>query len=411
MPTEEAVPALTMRQSRSRNRNEWPILLKQTREPSRVDLGVPDLGALHRRLSEKWTGHAPDVLPSTIAEMDFPLAEPIASALHAAIDRDDLGYAAPASASLREAFAGFAHRRLQWSVDPEQVTLFPDVMTALVEVCRALVQPGEAVAFGAPAYPPFFAELPQAGRVQQLPLEASGSFDPGSLTAAFEDGTRVLVLTNPQNPTGRVLPRAELEEIARLCAHHEVWVLADEVHAPFTFGGTEHVPWLEVSDQARAWGIAFSSASKAFNVAGLKAAFAVTASDPAREALAGLRDLADRAGILGVVAAHAAFSEGDPWLDAVVAQLGENRALLEDMLARELPGVRWRPPDGTYLAWLDCRELELGDDPASVFLERGRIALTPGLEYGRCGAGFVRLNFGTSPDLVAEAVRRMGASL
>ena len=137
----------------------------------------------------------------------------------------------------------------------------------------------------------------------------------------------------------------------------------------------------------------------------------VTASDRARRVVARLPDLTDQVGLLGILAAEAAFAEGDEWLDAVLAQLDANRSLLRERLAAEVPAIRWQPPGASYLAWLDCRALGLGDDPAETFLERGRVALSPGLNYGREGAGFVRLNFGTSPDLVAEAVRRMNSAL
>ena len=375
-------------------------------------LHVPDLATLHERRSQKWAGHDDDVLVATIAEMDFPLAAPVAEVLRAAIDRSDLGYTPPTPSSLREAFVGFAGRRLRWNVDPEQVTLMPDVMVGLVELARVLAGPDEAVAFVTPAYPPFFAALPHAvARLEHLTALGDGAVDLEALAQSVARGTRALILTNPHNPTGRVLRRPELEAIAELCAEREVWVLADEIHAPLVLPGAEHTPWLEVSDAARACGIALTSASKAFNVPGLKAAQVVTASDRARRVVARLPDLTDQVGLLGILAAEAAFAEGDEWLDAVLAQLDANRSLLRERLAAEVPAIRWQPPGASYLAWLDCRALGLGDDPAETFLERGRVALSPGLNYGREGAGFVRLNFGTSPDLVAEAVRRMNSAL
>jgi cystathionine beta-lyase len=179
------------------------------------------------------------------------------------------------------------------------------------------------------------------------------------------------------------------------------------VHAPLLLPGADHTAWLEVSDAARSCGVALTSASKAFNVAGLKAALLVTASDRMRRVVARLPDLTDHVGLLGVLAAEAAFAEGDEWLDAVLVQLDTNRSLLGERLAAELPAVHWQPPAASYLAWLDFRPLGLGDEPAPILLERGRVALSPGLDYGREGAGFARLNFGTSPDLVAEAVRRI----
>ena len=379
---------------------------------SDIDLQVPDLATLHERRSEKWSVHEPDVLASTVAEMDFPLAPDVIAALHAAVDRHDLGYTAPGATQLPAAFADFARRRLGWGVDQDQVTLVPDVMAGLIELCRALLAPGDQVAFFTPAYPPFFAELPQA-RVELvlLPLGAAGVVDLEALQAALAGGVRALVLANPHNPTGRVMRRAVLEQIADLCASYGCWVLADEIHAPLVLEGDTHTPWLEVSDAAREHGIALTSASKAFNVAGLKAALMITASDRAREAVRQVPPLTDRVGILGVIAAEAAFSHGDRWLDAVRAQLAADLELLGELLAAELPKITWTPPQASYLAWLDCRALALGDNPAEEFLARGRVALSQGLDYGREGAGFVRLNFGTSPEHLTDSVRRMARAI
>jgi cystathionine beta-lyase len=376
-----------------------------------VDLSVPDLAVLHRRRSEKWATHAPDVLSSTIAEMDFPIAEPVTAALHAAVARHDLGYATAAPPRLREAFAAFAARRLGWTVDTEQVTLVPDVMVGLIELCRVLAPAGGTVAFATPAYPPFLAELPPVAPVREIPLLPGGAgFDVEALRDALRAGTQVLVIANPHNPTGRLAPRRELEAIAEACAEHDAWVLADEIHAPIVVGDAAHTPWLEVSDAARWCGVALTSASKAFNLAALKAALVVTASPRARDAVARLPPMRDHVGLLGVVAAEAAFADGDAWLDAVLAQLRENRRLLGEALADALPAVGYAAPDATYVAWLDCRALGLGDDPTRRFLDVGRVALSRGLDYGDVGAGFVRLNFGTSPGLVTDTVRRMAAA-
>lgn len=378
-----------------------------------VDLTVPSLERLHARRSVKWDSVEADVVSATVAEMDFPLAPAVIAALHRMVDEHDLGYTYRRIPRLAEAFAGFAARRLGWGVDPEQVRLVPDVMVAVTELARVLSGPSRSAAFATPAYRPFLVDLPIAGlAVHEVPLRADGTLDTDVLATLFRQGTQLFVLANPHNPTGRVLPREELERLAELCAEHEVWVVADEIHAPLVLPGAAHVPWLQVSDAAREWGVALTSASKAFNLAGLKAAVLVTASEHARQATSTLPALAERAGLLGVVASEVAFAEGDVWLDAVLAQLDRNRALLARLLAEQLPGIVWTPPQGTYLAWLDCRALGLGDDPAAAFLERGRLAVAPGTDYGRrSGAGHVRLNFGTSPELVEVMVRRMAATV
>lgn len=385
--------------------------VRATSAPPPVDLEVPPLAQLHERHSEKWAGHPPDVIASTVAELDFPIAAPIAGSLQAALARHDLGYAYGVPPGLRDAFTGFARRRLDWTVDGDQLTLIPDVMAGLIELARLLAGPDGQVAFATPAYPPFFDELPHAGvSTLQLPLLPDGRFDLDLLTAELRRGLKVLVLANPHNPTGRTLPRAELEQLAELCAQYDAWVLSDEIHAPLVLPGATHVPWLEVSDAARHRGIALTSASKAFNLAGLKTALLVTSSSEGRDAVRRLPPLAERTGLLGVIAAEAAFTDGDHWLDALLGQLDENRSLLVELLSTELPAVKWTPPQATYLAWLDCRGLGLGDDPAAAFLRKGRVAFTPGTDYGPSGAGFVRLNFGTSPELVREMVTRMAAT-
>src|SRR5579875_581730 len=232
-----------------------------------IDLTVPPLAELQKRRSEKWSTFEPDVLSLTVAEMDFPVATEIRRAVTATVERSDLGYAIPASAPLRDALVGFAARRLHWAIDPEQITVVPDVMVGLLELCRAIAGAGGAVACAAPAYPPFLGELPSAGvRVLPVSLAAHGAIDLNDLDRAIDSGARALVLSSPHNPTGRVLPRAELEALAERCAAREVWVLADEIHAPLVLPGATHLPWLEVSPAARRWGISLTSASKAFNL-------------------------------------------------------------------------------------------------------------------------------------------------
>jgi len=365
---------------------------------------------MHERAGAKWSAYDVDVLSATIAEMDFPLAPPVTEALRRAIDRADLGYPKPATPSLRRSFAEFASRRLNWTVDEEQIVLIPDVMIGLVELCRVIAAPGEAVAFATPAYPPFFSMLPEAGvKLIEVGLLADGSLDLGSLDAALDAGARALVLASPHNPTGRALPRGELEAIAQRCAEHEAWVLADEIHGALTPPGATYLPWLEVSDAARRCGISVTSASKAFNLAALKAALVVTADPAARAVVERMPSLHEHAGLLGVLAAEAAFEHGDEWLDAVIGQLAANRDQLARDLANKLPGITWQPPHATYLAWLDCTGLGLGDEPAAAFLREGRVALGRGLDYGAPGARHVRVNFATSSEHLSDAVGRMAS--
>lgn len=369
---------------------------------------VPALEELQRRRSEKWYGHGDGVISATVAEMDFELAEPIAAVLHDAIARSDLGYTASLPSSLGTAFAGFAQRRLNWKVDPGQVTLVPDVMVGLIELCR-VIAPGGSIAFATATYPPFLQQLPAAGfSLVPIPLLADGSFDLDRLTARLQDGLDILILANPHNPTGRVLPYDELTRIADLCAQYGARVLADEIHAPLVLPGAEHVPWLEVSDAARSCGFSLTSASKAFNLAGLKAALLVTASDRAQDIVRRLPFNNDQVGLLGLVAAEAAFTAGDDWLDDVLRQLDRNRALIDSRLPE---GIVWTPPQATYVGWLDCTGLSLREEPADFFRKRARVALSAGRNYDSAATAFARLNFGTSEELVTEMLDRMAAAI
>jgi cysteine-S-conjugate beta-lyase len=355
------------------------------------------------RRSAKWAAYPPDVLPAWVAEMDFPLAEPIKAALHEAVERDDAGYLGPELLGVPQALAGFAARRLGWEVDPEQVVVAADVMVGVEECLRALTDPGAGVVITPPVYPPFFADVRRADRqVVEAPL-ADGDLDIGAIERAFEAGAQAILLCNPHNPLGRVWSRGELAALADLADEHGAWVLSDEIHGPLAEGFT---PIHAVSARA----VALTSASKAFNLAGLKLGLIVTAGGEARDRIAPLvADAHWRAGYLGAVGARAAFTEGDEWLDDILARLASNRELLQERLASHLPQIGYVPPQASFLAWLDCRAI--GDDPAKLFLERGRVALSRGLDFGAEGAGFARLNFGTEPERLEEIVSRMAAAL
>jgi cystathionine beta-lyase len=373
------------------------------------------LDLLRRRTSAKWTRYPPDVLPAWVAELDVPLSGPIRRALHEAVDLGDTGYTEPDG--LPAALAEFAGPRLGWTVDPDQVYVVPDVMVGVAEILRVATPAGAGVVINPPVYQPFFDTVEEVGRVVvEVPLARSAGggweLDLDGLEAAFRAGARAYLLCSPHNPTGRVWPAADLHRVTELAARYDVLVLADEVHAPLTLAGARHTPFLALGGAAPEYGIVLTSASKAWNLPGLKCAVAVTAAPRTRALLDQLpAESRHRAGILGVRAGAAAFGDDGPWLDALQVHLDRNRRLLADLLAERLPEIRYLPPEASYLAWLDCTGLGLGDDPAAVFLDRGRVALERGLNFGRPGAGFARLNIGTSRDLLIEVVDRMAAAV
>ena len=332
------------------------------------------LDVLRTRTSAKWRSFPPDVLPLPVAEMDYPLAEPIAHALHAAVDRSDTGYSS-GSRPVAEAFQDFAAARLGWDVDPGRVTCTADVSLGNVEVLRRVTEPGDGVIITPPIYHPFFDLLPEAGcAVVEVPLlggiDEGWSLDLDGIDAAFASGARAMLLCNPHNPTGMVPDAATLAALADIAARHDVTIVSDEVHGPLAQPATPYTPFLTVSDAAREHGVAVTAATKAFNLAGLKAALIVTASERGDRVRAAMPyEVEWRLSQFGAIASIAAFREGGPWLDGVLASIDDNRRLLADLLADELPEVRYRMPDASYLAWLDLSALGWGDDPAAYALE------------------------------------------
>jgi cystathionine beta-lyase len=372
------------------------------------------LADLRKRKSEKWTTYPEDVLPAFVAEMDFPLATPITQVLLEAVAHGDTGYAS--AGELPAAFAEFASAWFDWAVDPARVFVVPDVIVGVAEVLSLVTEPGSGVVVDAPTYPPFFTALPEYDRkVVNVPLlrtPRGWDLNLDALEDAFKAGAQAYLLCNPHNPTGRVFGRADLQRVAALAARHGVAVVSDENHAPLTLAGATHTPFVSLDEDVVTNSVTVISAAKAFNLAGLKCAVVVAGSDEMRRRLTKLpRALPFRASHFGVLAAIAAYSQGQQWLHGLNAHLDRNRMLLARLLAAQLPAIRYIPPEASYLAWLDCNDLGLGRDPAAHFLEHGRVALTGGLHFGPTGDGFARLNIGTSSALLTEAVARMAASL
>ncbi|HWH01753.1 MAG TPA: aminotransferase class I/II-fold pyridoxal phosphate-dependent enzyme [Pilimelia sp.] len=389
------------------------------------------LAQLRRRTSMNWRRYPPDVLPLWVAEMDVPLAEPVVRALTEAIGLGDTGY--PEGTAYAEALDGFARARWGWAgVLPQHTALVPDVMLGVVEVLKLVTGPGDAVVVNPPVYPPFYPFVTHLGRrIVEAPLGADRRIDVDALEEAFRRAVAggrpaAYLLCSPHNPTGTVHTAPELAAVARLADAYAVRVIADEIHAPLVMSGATHVPYLSVPGSERAF--ALLSASKGWHLAGLKAALAVAGPGAADDLARMPEEVRHGASHLAVIAHTAAFRDGGAWLDALLAGLDENRRLLADLLARHLPTVGYRVPQGTYFAWLDCRGLRLptgsgaeagrdagpdgaGPDPAEVFLRRGRVAVRSGVGFGSGGAGHVRMNLATSPEVLTEAVRRLGRAV
>jgi len=382
-----------------------------------ADLDALTPEALRAAGSLKWTGHG-DALGAWVAEMDFGTAPAVTRALHAAVDAAAFGYLPEAAATaMAEACADFQARRHGWQVPAAWITPQPDVLVALQAVIEHLTPPGSPIVLPTPAYMPFLVVPGLLGReILQVPLvpgdDGRLTYDLDGLDRAFAAGGRLLVHVNPHNPVGRVFTEAEQLALAEVVERHGVRVFADEIHAPLVHPGAVHRPYASLSPVTAGHAVTATSASKAWNLPGLKAAQLIVSNeaDAARWAEAGWLS-AHGTSTLGVLAATAAYTEGEEWLAGVLAYLDGNRLLLADVLAEHLPAVRYTPPEGTYLAWLDCREIGIEGPAGQHFLQRAGVALVDGAECGAPGAGHVRLNIATPRPVLRTIVERMAASL
>jgi cystathionine beta-lyase len=377
-------------------------------DPRFTDL---DLAALRRRSGTKWARYGPDVLPAWVADMDYPLAEPIRRVLLDAIAADDLGYPlAGAAGRLAAAYAAWQPGAV---VEPAWAHLLPDVIKGLeaaIEVCTA---PGDAVVVQTPVYPPFLRTVTGLGRrLVENRLTADHRVDLDDLArVCAAERPPLLLLCHPHNPCGRAFDDDELAGIARVCAEHGVFVASDEIHADLVFAPRRHRPFSAVNDDAAARTITLTSSSKAFNIAGLRCAFALAGSEALHDRLVERSHRThDTAGSLGIAATLAAWTpQGRAWLDTCMTVLDHNRHRLTGLL--DGTGIGYRVPEATYLAWLDCRGLGLDGDPAAWFLDRAKVALSVGPDFGPPGAGHVRLNLATSPSILTLVVERMRDAL
>jgi cystathionine beta-lyase len=372
---------------------------------------------LATRLSEKWHTYPRHIQPAWVAEMDFPLAEPIRVVLERAVDRYDFGYPiAPNETGLCEAFCARMLRLYGWPAQPERVEILTDVVQGLFLGLLAYSEPGDGAIVQTPIYPPFLQAVRETGRAlveHRLapPREGNPGFalDVERLRALADARTRVVLLCNPHNPTGRVFRRDELVELAELARERDWVVVVDEIHQDLVYPEGRHIPFATLSDDAASRTVTVTSATKAFNIPGLRTAAAHFGSAELQRRFnrAVPRHVRGGIGLPGLYATIAAWRHGDPWLEEVRAQLALNRALVLEVLSKEVPEIACRAPEATYLAWLDCRELGLSPSPARFFYERAEVALSDGSNFGPGQEGFARLNFATSPTMLGEILEKL----
>ncbi len=380
-----------------------------------VDLNALSPEGLRARRTMKWSTYPHDVLPLWVAEMDYPTAPPVMAALRRAVDAESFGYPLSAETSgLADTLAGWLAVSHGWSVDPGGIFVVADVLTGLSLAIETFSEPTEAVIIPTPVYVPFFGVVELTGRPQvHVPMvmeEDRWVLDLDGIDRALTDGARTLILCNPQNPLGRVHSRTELLALAEVISRHDARVVSDEVHAPIAFG-RPHIPYASLSPQTARHTVTLMSASKAWNIPGLKCAQVVT-SNSADAGAWGQLPMWTTIGVstMGIEANLAAYREGGPWLSEVRALLATHRDLVADAVAG-MPGVRYAPGEGTYLAWLDCTELELGVEPADWFLEHAKVALSAGAPFRAPALRFARLNFATTTPILGESLDRMVRAL
>jgi cystathionine beta-lyase len=372
---------------------------------------------IDRRHTEsiKWRRYDEDVLPLWVADMDFAVPEPVLRALEERIAHPIFGYGVSPD-GFREVIQERLVRLYGWHVETDELLFVPGVVPGFNVACHAIGAPGDGVLAETPVYPPMLAAPGNAGRTcQVVPLARGGGryeHDFDAFERAITERTSLFLLCNPHNPVGRVFETSELEHLAEICLRHDIVICSDDIHCDIIYQGHRHIPIASLAPEIAAQTITFLAPSKTFNIAGLGCSVGVVQNPDLRARLeqAGT-DLVPSVNLLGYVAGLAAYRDGQAWLDALLVYLEANRDYLLETIATHMPSIQCKQPEGTFLAWLDCREASVPGPPYQFFLERARVALNDGAAFGAGGEGFVRLNFGCPRAILTEGLERMRGAL
>jgi cystathionine beta-lyase len=373
----------------------------------------------HQTESLKWQTYDPDIIPMWVADMDFRSPEPVIQALVKRVQHGVYGYPAGVHASpdelpgLRQAVLEHLSYHHHWEVEPEALIFLPGVVTAFNLASLAYAAPDGGVLVQTPVYPPMLIAAKSTGAVSQemeLTRLADGSYiiDWEAFEAAFTTETRMFLLCNPHNPVGRVFHRKELERMAEICLRKRAILCSDEIHCDLIYPGHRHIPIASLDREIAEQTITLVAPSKTFNLAGLQCSIAIIQNSELRKRfLAARKGLVPWVNLMGLVAAEAAYRSGGEWLEQLLVYLQGNRDLLVETVHHELPGIEIAAPEGTYLAWLDCRKASLPDGPYQYFIKQAGVAFNDGATFGKGGEGFIRFNFGCSRNLLIEVLKRM----
>lgn len=377
-------------------------------------LSKPELLA---RQSFKWQQYPDGVIASCVADMDFRIAPEIQAVIQHGVDIFDYVYplreGRKADRLVAAAFAARMQNVCGWTVDTEQVLVLPDLVQATYAAILAFSKPGDGVIVQVPNYPPFREAIEVTDR-RLIPLEMertadSYAFDLEKLESAIDERTRIFLLCNPQNPTGRVFTRAELEKVAAFAEKHDLIVISDEIHSDLIYPGARHIPFAALSSAAAARSVTLNSATKSFNIAGLRCAVAYFGTEALMQSFhkqIPVR-LTGAVNNIGIDATVAAWTKGQPWLNSVREHLLAMRNYVTETLSGEVPGIRFHIPEATYLLWLDCTDLDLEGSAFKYFLEHARIGFGAGETFHPNASKFVRMNFATSKPILDEMLDRM----
>ncbi len=371
-----------------------------------------------RTTSTKWMKYPQDVIPAWIADMDLGIAPVIAQELTERIENGDLGYpCAEVEARFIDAFSDRYIERFNTPLDPALGLASTDVVQSIFIAITTLTDPGDGVIVQTPIYPPFLQSVNDTGRIlRENPLVRSDDTWEINLEElellASEARTTLLLLCSPHNPTGRVFTQTELVKIAEICDKHNVLVVADEIHCDIVYEPSYHIPFASISPEFAANVITMTSATKSFNIAGLRCSIVHFGSAELKSRYEAVDShLRGSISTPSMLAATAAWTKGDSWLKSTLATLKANRDAITSFVEQGCFGLRYIPPQGTYLAWLDFRDTKAAESPQEFLLDKARVALSPGPDFGTPGVGWARLNFATKPEILGEILNRIKKAL
>jgi len=369
-----------------------------------------------RTESAKWGLFEGDILPMWVADMDFRSPEPVIRALHERVDHGIFGYGLPPT-KIKETVQAWLGNRHGWEVTPDDIIFVPGVVAGFNLASHAVTSPGDGVVVQTPTYGPFFSVPGNVNLTQQemeLTCSSDGrySVDYDAFEACMKDRSRIFMLCNPQNPTGRVFMADELEKMAEICLRNNVIICSDEIHSDLIFSGGKHIPIASLSEEIAANTITLIAPSKTFNIAGLKASVAIITDKDLRTRFENARKgLLGSVNLLGMYAARAAYQEGEAWLDALLKYLQANRDFTLDYISTKMPAIKMTKPEGTYLAWLDCNDVEIKGKQSDFFKDTAGVVMNDGAWFGKGGEGFVRLNFGCPRTILEAGLRKMAEAI